>query len=354
MKAAVVHKAGEPPTMEPINIAQPDVGEALVRIVSAGICHTDVAWADGELFDAFPVVLGHECAGIVEAVGPGVANVRPGDRVGIALAHHCGHCVFCETGRPMLCVNRPDDRRRLSLHGESIVQGFGVGGFAELVVVREASAIPIPDDVPIDIAALIGCATATGLGAVFNIAHVEYGSRVAIFGGGGVGLNIVMGCVLAGAERIVIVEPNETRRVLALELGATDAIPPDDVALDELAPDGFEYVFESVGRQETMELAIRITRRGGTATIVGAATPDIEFRVNALDFVPSQRRILGCQTGNVRPNVDFDRFYRLYSRGRLPLDRLVSTVLPFDKLTDAFERSRQTQGVRTMVRVSDE
>lgn len=254
----------------------------------------------------------------------------------------------------MLCVHRPDDRRRLSVRGDSIVQGFGVGGFSELVVVGESSVIRIPDDVPIDVAAVVGCATATGFGAVFNIAHVEYGSRVAILGGGGVGLNIAMGCVLAGAERVVVVDPNEARRALALELGATDAIPPDDEALRELAPSGFEYVFESVGRQETMERAIRITQRGGTTTIVGAATPDTEFRVNALDFVPSQRRILGCQTGNVRPNVDFDRFYRLYSRGKLPLDRLVSAVLPFDRLSEAFERNRRASGVRTMIRVSEE
>ena len=181
-----------------------------------------MAWSDGDLFSRFPVVLGHECAGVVEEVGSAVTRVRVGDRVSIALSHHCGHCGFCETGRPMLCQNNGSDLQRMSIKGAPVLQGFGVGGFSEHTVVREGSTIKVPEAVPMEVAALVGCATSTGVGAVFNIAQVEYGSRVAVLGVGGVGLNVVMGCVLAGAERIVAVDPNEARLGHALKLGATD------------------------------------------------------------------------------------------------------------------------------------
>ena len=321
--------------------------------MAAGVCHTDVAWSDGDLFSGFPVVLGHECAGVVERVGSAVTRVRTGDRVSIALSHHCGHCSFCETGRPMLCTNNGSNLRRMSKKGAPVVQGFGVGGFSEHTVVREASTIKVPEAVPMEVAALVGCATSTGIGAVFNIAQVEYGSRVAVLGVGGVGLNVVMGCVLAGAERIVAVDPNEVRLAHALKLGATDAVAPSEELLSEIAPDGFEFVFESVGKGDTMELAVRITRRGGTVTIIGAPRPDVTIGVPALDFVPSQRRILGCLTGNVRPDVDFDRFFRLYTRGKLPLDALVTSVVPFADIIEAFSRTRRGDGIRTLLRISE-
>ena len=353
-RAAVVECAKQPPHFEEIELSDLRYDEVLVRIGVAGICHTDVAWSDGDLFDLFPVVLGHECAGVVEEVGEAVTRVRAGDRVSIALAHHCGHCFFCETGRPMLCANNGSELRRMSRNGEPIQQGFGVGGFSQLVVVRQVSLVVVPSTVPMAVAALVGCATSTGIGAVFNIAKVEYGSRVAVLGAGGVGLNVVMGCVLAGAERIVVVEPNEERRARALKLGATDVVEPAEEVLREIAADGFEFVFESVGRAETMELGFRITQRGGTLTIIGAPRPDVQIRIPALDFVPSQRRILGCQTGNIRPDVDFDRIFRLYARGKLPLDSLVSDILPFDQIGEAFRRSRSGEGVRTLLRITEE
>ena len=353
-KSAVVDGPGHDPRIQEIELARLAHDEVLVRLVAAGVCHTDVAWSDGDLFPRFPVVLGHECAGVVEEVGGAVTRVRVGDRVSIALSHHCGHCRFCETGRPMLCANNGSDHQRMSTRGAPVVQGFGVGGFSEHTIVREASTIKVPDAVPMEVAALVGCATSTGVGAVFNIAHVEYGSRVAVLGVGGVGLNVVMGCVLAGAERIVAVDPNGARLGHALKLGATDAVAPSEDLLGEIAPDGFEFVFESVGRPETMELAVRITARGGTVTIIGAPNPEVTFRVPALEFVPSQRRILGCLTGNVRPDVDFDRFFRLYARGKLPLDHLVTSVLPFGDIVDAFGRARRGEGIRTLLRISED
>ena len=181
-RAAVVDTPGGAPRIGDIELTEVAHDEVLVRIVTAGVCHTDVAWSDGDLYDVFPVVLGHECAGIVEAIGDTVTRVRAGDRVAISLAHHCGHCSFCETGRPMLCADNGSTLQRMSRGETTLRQGFGVGGFSELTVLREASVVPVPAAVPMEIAALVGCATSTGLGAVFNIAHVEYGSRVAILG----------------------------------------------------------------------------------------------------------------------------------------------------------------------------
>lgn len=354
VRAAVVEKSGTAPVIQDIELAPLRFDEVLVRVVCTGICHTDVAWASGELFDAYPVVLGHESAGVVEATGADVTRVKPGDRVAIALAHHCGHCFFCETGRPILCGRRTDAPLRMLRGGEPLIQAFGAGGFSEATVVREASTIPLPDGVPIGVAAVIGCATSTGLGAVFNIADVRYGSTVAILGAGGIGLNVLMGCQIAGADRIVVADPNPERRQLALSFGATDVVASNEQELGELKPDGFEYVFECAGFAESMELAIKMTARGGTATIIGAPRPDVEIRINALEFVPKQHRIIGCLTGNVRPNVDFDRFYRLYLRGKLPLDRLITGTVPLEEIARGFEMCAQAQGIRTLVAITEE
>ena len=353
-RAAVVAAGGADPLLEQIDVGELRHDEVLVRVVATGVCHTDVAWADGELWDRFPVVLGHESSGVVEAVGSGVSRVRPGQRVAVALAHHCGHCRFCETGRPMLCAAREQQSAQLSWAGQPVIQGFGTAGFAELAVIRESSAIPLPDDVPFDVAAVVGCATSTGLGSVFNIAKVDYGATVAIIGAGGIGLNVLMGCVVAGAERIVVGDPNAERRALALELGATDVVDGSEDSFRSVLPAGYEFVFESAGHPEPMQSAIRLAERGGTVTLIGAPPPDAEIRINALEFVPSQRRILGCLTGNVRPAVDFDRYFRLYARGRLPLDRLVTGHVSLDDIAKGFAMNRSREGIRTIVQVTDD
>lgn len=296
------------------------------------------------------MVLGHESAGIVEAIGPAVTQVQPGDRVALSLAHHCGHCAYCETGRPILCEHRTDAPPRILRGGEPLIRGFGTGGFAEHTIVREASTIPIPDGVPLDVAALLGCATSTRLSAVFNIAEVQYGSKVAIIGAGGIGLNnVLMGCRIASAERIVVTNTNPERRAraLALAFGATEAVESDEDVLRSLEPGGYEYVFESAGFAEPMEIAIRITARGSTVTIIGAARPDAVIRIDALAFVPSQRRILGCLTDNVRPNLDFDRNFRLYQRGLLDLDALVSGTVPLTEIAAGFERNHRAESARS-------
>jgi S-(hydroxymethyl)glutathione dehydrogenase / alcohol dehydrogenase len=350
----VVSRAGEPPIIEEITWVPMTDDEVRVRLISSGICHTDVAWAAGELFPEFPVVLGHESAGIVVAVGRKVRRVREGSRVALGLSHHCGHCFYCETGRPMLCDQRTLVRPRILRDGRPILQGFGTGGFAEEVIVGEMSVVPIPEGVPMDVAAVVGCATSTGLGAVLTLAAVPGGSRVLVLGAGGVGLNIVMGCKLAGVERIVVADPNPGRRSLAMELGATDQAESSDEPLRELEPEGFEYVFESVGRPEAMELATRMTAKGGTCVLIGAPPPDTVIRLNALEIIGQQKRLLGCLTGNVRPDIDFERYFRLYLRGKLDLDKLITNRISLDDINKGFQMTREHQGVRTIVRMSEE
>ncbi|HMH91311.1 MAG TPA: alcohol dehydrogenase catalytic domain-containing protein [Streptosporangiaceae bacterium] len=354
VRAAVVSAPGQAPEIRAVELPPLRHDEVRVRLVATGVCHTDVAWADGQFTDRFPVVLGHESAGVVEEVGSAVTAARPGDRVALALAHNCGHCSFCETGQPMLCSRRTEQPQRLTLDGAPVVQGFGTGGFAEQVIVPEASVIPVPEDVPLSVAALVGCATSTGLGAVFNLAAVEYGTKVAILGAGGIGLSVLLGCQVAGAERIVVVDPDARRRERALELGATDAVPPGEPAVRALEPSGFDYVFESAGRAEAMETAVRLARRGGTVTLMGVVPPGTTISLDARAFVPSQIRLLGCLTGNVRPHVDFDRYFRLYRRGLLDLSALVTSTVPLDDIAAGFARSRQGEGIRTLVSLSEE
>lgn len=353
-RAAVVEKAGGSPLIEEVTLVDLHPDEVLIRICLSGVCHTDIAWAAGELFDEFPVVLGHEIAGVVESVGSLVGRCKPGDRVALALSHHCGHCFYCESGRPMLCDQRTQGRPRLLRKGVSLAQGYGTAGFAEHTIVRERSVIPIPDGVPLAVAAVVGCATSTGLGAVLNVAEVPAGAEVLVLGAGAIGLNIVMGCKLAGAERIVVAEPKPERREFARQFGATDVLEPAEELVLKLRPQGFDYVFESAGVATAMESAIRLTAKGGTAVLSGATSPGTEVRFDALSVVGAQRRILGCLTGNVRPDIDFARYFALYQRGLLDLDRLITATLPFERISEAFRITHQTQGIRTMLRMGED
>jgi S-(hydroxymethyl)glutathione dehydrogenase/alcohol dehydrogenase len=348
-RAAVVDGPGQPPKLVDLDLAALRPDEVRVRLAATGVCHTDVAWADGEFFDVFPVVLGHESAGIVAEVGSAVRSVQPGTRVALGLAHSCGHCAYCESGRPMLCPRRTDAPPRLLRGGEPVVQGFGTGGFAEETIVRAGSVVPVPDGVPLTVAAVVGCAVSTGLGAVFNLAEVQYGTTVAVIGAGGIGLSVVLGCRVAGVDRIVVADPDPGRRAQALALGATDVVDGVEEEIRALAPGGFDYVFESAGRAEAMESAVRLAARGGTVTLMGVVPPGTTIRLDARAFVPSQVRLLGCLTGNVRPHLDFDRYFRLYLRGRLDLDALITSTVPIDDIETGFARCRGGEGIRTLV-----
>lgn len=325
----------------------PEPDEVVVKVAATGICHTDVAWASGELtLDGFPAVMGHETAGVVEETGRAVTRVRPGDAVVLSLAHHCGHCYYCETGRPMLCARRIEAPERMRWRGSQLTQGFGTGGFATMTVVREDSVVPVPPGVPLEVAALAGCAVATGFGAVANIAGVEPGSTVAVLGAGGIGICVVMAAKIAGAEQIAVVDPNPERRAAAIRAGATDAGAPGEPGT---LPEGYDFTFECSGRIEAMQSALSLARRGGAVTLIGVPEQGAAFSIPAFDFVVSQRRLLGCLTGNIRPNVDFDRYFRLYRRGLLDLQSLVSGSLPLARIAEGFERNARGEGIRTLI-----
>lgn len=352
--AAVVNAPGSAPIMEEVILTSPSTDEVLIRVVATGVCHTDIAWAAGEFGqgeDSFPVVLGHETSGIVEAVGRRDSPFSVGDRVVAALTHHCGVCSYCERGDVILCDHREDRILRMSRsNGAPLRQAYGVGGFAEMAIVRASSLVRIPADVPMTSAAVVGCAVACGIGAVWNIARLQPGSTVAVFGAGAVGTSVVMGAALAGAARIVVVDPIAERRDAALHFGANETLDfTDDLLQTLIASGGVDYAFESAGKPVAMQAAVRVTRRGGTVVLMGAAAADATFSLNALEFVASQRKLLACLGGGVRPHDDFVRYFSLYQSGTLDLDALVTTTTPLSGLTEAFARNQAGIGLRTVV-----
>lgn len=348
-RAIVLRRQGEPVCVEDIEVAPLETDEVLLRVAATGICHTDLSAAAGVLPVEVPVVLGHEAAGVVEAVGAAVRRFRPGDRAVVSVVNHCGHCARCEAGYPPLCVHRNEGRKRYAQNGASIEQAYGTGTFAERIAVAERSLVRVPDGVPFDVAAVTGCAVVTGMGAVLTIARVSPGSTVAVMGCGGVGMAAVMAARLAGAERVVAVDPNPQRRELARQLGADDASLPDAEALRELQPDGFDYAFESAGRVEAMSLAVAVTGAAGTTVLMGLPAPESVLPLPVLHFLFAEKRLLACNMGRLRPNLDFDRYFRLFLRGRLPLDRLVTARLPLDDAATAFEQAERGEGIRTVV-----
>ena len=349
VRAAIVEAAGAPPIFARLQLPDLVGDEVRVRIGAAGICHTDLSVASGLLQGAYPVVLGHEGAGTVESVGPEATRFRPGDRVVVSVASHCGHCPNCEAGCPPLCVERGRGRDRFFRDGAVVWQGYGVGTFSEVTIVRERSLVAVPDGVPMEVAALAGCAAVTGLGAALNIAQVKPGSTVLVIGCGGVGLCAVMGAVLAGAERVVAVDPRPDRRAAALELGATDGCEASEEALRALAPAGFDYVFEAGGRQETVDLSVAMAGPMGMTLLMGLPASGTMVSAPVLDLANWAKSIVGVNMGSFRPNLDMGRYFRLYLRGKLPLDRLVSARVPLAEAARGFTDATNGSGLRIML-----
>lgn len=348
-QAAVVVGVGEPPAVCEIEVVDPVDDEVLIDIGASGICHTDLSCADGTLATPYPVVLGHEGAGVVRAVGPRVSRFVPGDRVVVSVAHHCGHCRFCESGYPPLCISRFRGRARYSLRRSPLLQGFGTGTFTSTTVLREGSLAPVPAGVPLPIAAATGCAVVTGMGAAINDAKVRPGSTVAVFGCGGVGASIIMGARISGAARIVAVDPNPVRRELATQVGATDVVEPSHDALRELEPSGYDYTFESAGHIAATEMAVEVAGAAGVITLVGLTQSEARLSLPVLEFTNSAKQLIGSNMGRLRPNIDFPAYFRLYESGRLPLDALIGALLPLDQAADAFALARSGSAARVLL-----
>ncbi len=367
MRAAVLQHAGQPVTIEEVQLDPPRAGEIRVRMLASGVCHSDLHLRDGEWPRQGPFVIGHEGSGIVEELGPGVDPATSGLSVGrlVALSWYapCGACPACRAGREWLCSSSGSSRHRLAdgstrlhrLDGSEVYPYCGLGTMAEATVVPAGAAIPMPAGTPPEVAALIGCCVSTGVGAVLKTARVPAGSRVVVIGLGGVGLSIAMGAVVAGAATIVAVDRVPAKLERAVELGATATVLAGDdpatteVQVRELTDGGPDYAFEAIGLAMTIELAIRLLPPGGTAVLVGMTPFGVHARFEVFPFVDGSRSILGSNYGFAVASVDFPRYAQLFLAGRLPIDRLVERRIDLDGVEAAFDRLRAGAGLRSVV-----
>lgn len=360
MLAAVLRDLNQPLDVTEVDIEGPRAGEVRVRMAASGVCHSDLSVIEGKIPFPTPLVLGHEGAGVVEEVGPGVTRVTPGDHVIVSWVATCERCFFCTHDQPQLCQSgiasfgsMDDGTTRLSLGGEKLYHGVNAATFAEQTILRETAVVPIPHDIPLGVAALVGCAVTTGVGAAIHTAGVEPGERVAIIGCGGVGLSIVQGCRIAGASRIIAIDPVEHRRQAAVKFGATDALPGGDGATQEVKAltegHGADVVFEAVGVAALQEQAFEMTRAGGRSIFVGLPGLDADPAFRTFFMVTGEKQIRGCFYGSARPARDFPMLLELYRSGRLDLDGLVSQTLPLARINEAFDSLRKGEHLRTII-----
>jgi S-(hydroxymethyl)glutathione dehydrogenase / alcohol dehydrogenase len=361
VKAAVCYAPHTPLMVEELELDEPREGEVLVRIASAGVCHSDYHVMKGEWNPPLPMVLGHEGAGVVEKVGPGVTMSRPGDHVILNFRPNCGFCKFCQTGRPVLCNGAESPRWvmfdgsvRLHKNGTDIHHFARVACFAEYAVVPQSGAVPVRMDMPLDEACLIGCSVMTGVGAVTNTARIEPGSSVLVIGCGGVGLNCIQGAKLAGAGRIIAVDMLENKLAYAREFGATDVIDASTGNVVErvqsMTDGGVDYAFEAIGFSKTIEQAYQATGPGGTTVIVGMAPENDTMTLSALDFPRTEKTLKGSWYGSARPFVDLPKMVDLYLDGKLKVDEMVSRYYPLDEINVAYDALANGEVARSIIR----
>lgn len=367
MRAAILEAVGKPVQTDDVELRGPRAGEVLVRIAACGVCHSDLSIVDGSFPSPLPVVLGHEAAGVVEAVGEGVTSVAEGDQVVLSPLPACGSCYFCTRNQPTLCQQYslslytsllPDGTSPLSRNGDIVYRGLGTAAWAEQAIMPEAGVVKVDPDVPLETACVIGCAVQTGVGAVLNTARVEPGATVLVFGAGGIGIAVTQGARIAGAARIVVSDPVEERREAALRFGATDVLDPgrDDVttaAFDLTGGIGFDYAFEAAGQAALIEQGIAAIRPGGTTVCVGA--PPVDQGINipgVVGFTATEKKLIGCLLGTVHAQRDVPLLLALWRAGRLDLDGMVTARLPLDDAEGGLERLRRREGIRTVLSVT--
>ena len=366
MRAAVLEAQGQPVRIiDDVEIAAPGFGQVKVRVHACGICHSDLSIVDGAFPSPVPIVLGHEAAGVVEEVGPGVGSLSPGDAVVLTPVPPCGTCYWCVRGEPGCCVQTsglltnsfPDGRTGLRRGDQTVYRGVNLGGFAEQVLVPANGAVRVAPELPLDVLCVIGCAVQTGVGAVLNTARVVEGSTVLIMGLGGIGLSAVQGARIAGAARILVSDPIAERREVAGRLGATDFIDPttEDVVArtHELTGVGADYAFETAGRAALVQTGLLATRAGGTTVAVGAPPIDeaISFGPASL-FVIQEKKLLGCTLGSSNSLRDIPRLVALWQAGRLDLESLVTARRPLAAINDGFADLRASRGIRTVLTIA--
>jgi S-(hydroxymethyl)glutathione dehydrogenase / alcohol dehydrogenase len=358
MRAALLTEVPGKLEIDEVEVSAPGPREVLVRTVAAGLCHSDLHFMEGKYPYPLPAVAGHESAGIVEAVGDQVSYVRPGDHVITCLSVYCGNCEQCLTGHLSLCGGKDATRRgadetpRVTYGGEIAHPLLDLGSFAQRMLVHEHALVKIRDDMPLDRAALIGCAVTTGVGAVFNTAKVEPGSTVAVIGCGGVGRNCIQGAALAGAGRVIAVDTLASKLELAQLFGAThtvDASGGDPVGqVRDLAGGGVHYSFEAIGMKQTSEQAFGMLRAGGTCTVIGMIPVGQSVEIPGYELL-AEKRLMGSNMGSNRFRVDMPRYIDLYLDGRLKLDELVSRRIGLDEVNDGFDAMKAGEVARSVI-----
>lgn len=355
VRAAVLTEIGTPLRVADIALPEPGPGQVRVKVAATGVCHSDLSLARGTLRQPVPAVLGHEAAGTVVSVGDGVTNARPGDRVVLCWAPPCGACWFCREGEPWLCEHSSDAAAApyASYDGQDLYPGLSTAGFAEETVVSARAVLPVPDNVPLEHAALVGCAVMTGVGAVLNTAKVREGQSVLVVGLGGVGLSVVQGARLAGAGTIIAVDRAPEKLELARSMGATDLLE----AGGELAKQvrgltqkrGADHAFDCVGLADTIRSSWSATRRGGVTTIVGIGGKDQQVAFSALELFHFARTIQGCVYGSTDPFTDIPKVLAYAAEGRLDLGALISGTVGLDGIEGAFGDMEKGIGARAIV-----
>ncbi|MBU6394708.1 MAG: Zn-dependent alcohol dehydrogenase [Sphingomonadales bacterium] len=359
MKAAILEAAGQPLVIDQLTVSKPGPHEVLIRTAACGLCHSDLHFIEGTYPHPMPCVGGHEAAGIVEEVGSEVRTVKKGDAVVTCLSAFCGHCEFCVTGRMALCLGgdtrrRPGEAPRLtrSSDGGVVNQMLNLSAFAEMMLIHEHACVAINPEMPLDRAAVIGCAVTTGAGTIFNACKVTPGETVAVIGCGGVGLATINAAKIAGAGRIIAADPMPEKRELAIKLGATDvvdALDPDAAKqIVELTKGGVDHAVEAVGRPASGDLAVASLRRGGTATILGMMPLQHKVGLSAFDLL-SGKKLQGAIMGMNHFPVDLPRLVDFYMRGLLDLDTIIAERIPLEGINEGFEKMKAGHSARSVI-----
>jgi NDMA-dependent alcohol dehydrogenase len=362
MKAAVLYAPNTPLKIENVTLDEPQANEVLVKIEATGICHSDLHFMKGEMPVPMPVVPGHEGAGTVEKVGPGVTTLQPGDHVVMMVAFSCGKCRFCIEGRPTMCVENlpiqsmatlPGGVKRLHKGKHELHHMFGLASYAEYTVVHERSCVKVREDAPLDVVCLLGCGTSTGIGAAINSTGIKPGESIAIYGCGGVGLSAVMGARLAGGGKIIAVDTLDRKLNMAKKLGADyliNASQNDPMAkVMEITGGGADYALECIGNVNVMAQAFASIRFGGKLIVVGMAPLGSMLSIATYEFLLG-KTITGTVQGDINAQIDIPRYVDLYMNGKLPIDKLITKTYNLDEINEAFEALEKGETIRSVIK----
>jgi S-(hydroxymethyl)glutathione dehydrogenase / alcohol dehydrogenase len=353
MKAALCYTFGQPLVIEDIAIDAPAAGEVKVRLAATAVCHSDIHLLRGEWPGVPPIVAGHESAGVVEETGAGVTRVKGGERVVVSLLRSCGECFHCKRGAAHMCEGRfalNSESRLRNARGEAVHPGIFVGAFAESAIVHESQVVRIPDRMPFDRAALLGCAVITGIGAVMNTAKVGKGESVVVIGAGGVGINAIQAAAISGANPIIAVDRVDSKLDAALAFGATHAVKDDVRArVKSLTKRGADYVFVTVGATDALPQALGIVRPGGTVVVVGLPEWKATAPVRVADLVWNEQRVLGCRMGSTRLDTDVPRLIDRYLAGELKLDEMITARYPLERINEAIAAVESGAALRNVI-----